>query len=657
MTDQQQLSISIPQEPVKSTVVDIKSAASEKYLHLQPLQVALANVCLKIPILVPNENKRSLLDPSRIQQDRQILTSVNGIFQAGRLTAVMGASGAGKTSLLNVLSGELPGSAKVSGTVRVNGMDFTTGRSSSHRIKDISGFVFQDDVILDTMTVREAILMSARLRLPQSISLADKVKMVDSLLELLHLEKCRNTIIGSTLVKGVSGGERKRTAIAMEMVTNPSLLFLDEPTSGLDTYTAYNVVDILKKLCKTGRTVIATIHQPSSDTFHLFDDLCLLSEGRVLYFGPVDGVVEYFSRLGYQCPTYSNPADYAFMSIINAEAVGSVLTADEKTLFLKENLKRITGLLDKWDSSLEAIAVKKSLQVDSEDDKPAVVIKKKYVADFPSQFAYLMGRAFRNALRNKFIVKVKFAQAMFIALLVGLIYFDLPSKGFKEQNQNRSGALFFISINMFMSSSIGILSIFSAEKTVFRREYQNGYYSLPAYFFSKILVELPVQVVFPIIQSVIIYYMVGLNTNEWYKLPTMFITLILLASCGQSMGIFFASVFKELTVALAVTPVAIIPLMIFSGLFVNNNSIPVYFDWIKYISPIKWGFEALVKNEYTDLTLTNEEGIAVGGDQMIKDAGFDDGFSIGNCLTYLFAIYIALLSLAFLALWRNVQKK
>jgi ATP-binding cassette subfamily G (WHITE) protein 1 len=149
---------------------------------------------------------------------------------------------------------------------------------------------------------------------------------------------------------------------------------------------------------------------------------------------------------------------------------------------------------------------------------------------------------------------------------------------------------------MVMQSSIGVLSIFSEEKAVFIREHVNGYYGLPAYFFSKILVELPFQSLFPIIQSLIMYWVIGFATTPPYAVVVFMCTLILLSASGNALGIFFASLFPQLTIALAVTPMVLLPLMIFAGLLVNSGSIPAYFDWIKWLSPIKYGFEALIKN-------------------------------------------------------------
>jgi len=271
--------------------------------------------------------------------------------------------------LLNVLAGEVQNNSQVSGSVLVNGQLF-----NGKKMKNLSGFVFQDDLILATMTVRKAIAMSAQLRLPQSVSPQEKAKRVKDVIEILHLEKCVDTIVGSTLVKGISGGERKRTSMAMEMVINPSVLYLDEPTSGLDTYTAYSVISSLSDLAAQGRTVIATIHQPSSEIFHMFDDLLLLAEGEVMYYGKANEVVSYFAIRGYQCPQYSNPADFVFMSILNNTEEGTLKTAG---LASETSAERISRLLQSWKDSDENKKLLKDVEAPLNDDINAGSLKQK----------------------------------------------------------------------------------------------------------------------------------------------------------------------------------------------------------------------------------------------------------------------------------------
>ncbi|KAI9225014.1 P-loop containing nucleoside triphosphate hydrolase protein, partial [Blastocladiella britannica] len=280
---------------------------------------------------------------------KPILKGVNGRFQAGKLTVILGASGAGKTSLLNVIAGETK-LGSLSGNLYLNGQ-----RSTGAAIKSVSGFVHQEDVILGTMTVQEAVTMAAKLRLPHTISEDERARKVDEIIRILGLTECRLSNIGTATEKGISGGQKKRVAMGMEIVSNPSVIFLDEPTSGLDTYTAFAVVKLLKELAASGRTVIATLHQPSSEIFHMIDELCIMSAGGIMYSGPAEASVDYFARAGYQTPTFSNPADFFFMEIL-----GSGDSTTENAPYTTE--ERVPKLLELWENSPENATILKEIE-------------------------------------------------------------------------------------------------------------------------------------------------------------------------------------------------------------------------------------------------------------------------------------------------------
>jgi ATP-binding cassette subfamily G (WHITE) protein 1 len=540
------------------------------------------------------------------------------------------------------------------------------------KLKKICGYVQQDDVILDTMTVREAITMAALLRLPRAMSLDAKLARVNQVIELMHLQKCAESVIGSHLIKGISGGERKRVSIAMVMITNPSILYLDEPTSGLDAFTAYSICNTLKNVARTGRTVAATIHQPSSDIFHLFDDLVLLSEGKIIYHGPAEHMVPYFAKQGYVCPQYTNPADYLFMSILN-DAKKMADEGDRKGPTSQEQAAKLAELAENWLKSGEAAQyVVEPLKLPTQGGfKTSDVLER---APFTSQFYLLSQRALRNAWRNKLMLKGRFAQTIFLGVLMGLIFLQLGTD--QRGIQDREGSLFFVAVNGIMTSTMGVLSIFAAEKNVFIREYESGLYRLPAYFLSRTFVELPFKVVFPIIGGTILYWLVGYQ-DVASKYVLMVFIMVILENCGTALGIFVASFFEDIAVALAVVPMFLMPLMIFSGFFVNAATSPAFLQWIKYISPMKYAFVALVKNEFSDLQLhctesqmtpipiTKPDGSTTlmpycartNGEQVISLLGFDSEGSIAVNVIVLAAMYFILLILAYLALWRQLRMR
>jgi ABC-type multidrug transport system ATPase subunit len=263
----------------------------------------------------------------------EVLKDVRGIARPGKLTAVMGASGSGKSSLLDILAHRSK-IGSVNGSVLVNGRPAT-----SSQVRWISGYVDQEDTLMETLTVYETVLYSALLRLPREMSEDEKIARVYGTLEELGIRGIMNRRIGGSGKRSISGGEKRRVSIACELVTSPSILFLDEPTSGLDSYNAQSVIESLSNLARTyNRTVILTIHQPRSGIVALFDEFIMLAKGRCVWAGPmrsiaapqlidggdedtgneVQGVGDWLESIGRGCPTGFNLADYLIDLTVNA---------------------------------------------------------------------------------------------------------------------------------------------------------------------------------------------------------------------------------------------------------------------------------------------------------------------------------------------------
>jgi ABC-type multidrug transport system ATPase subunit len=240
----------------------------------------------------------------------------------------------------------------------------------------MQGYVTQEDVLIGTLTVRETIQYSARLRFPDKLSPKELKEIVDSTIVEMGLYECQNTRVGTFFVRGISGGEKRRLSIALHILTRPHLLFLDEPTSGLDSAAAYFVVQTLKNLAKGGRTLICSIHQPSNEVFQLFDSLVLLSSGRTIFFGERESVTEHFATAGFPCPPLRNPSDH-FLHTINADfdQVKSILRnltkgamdveVGEPSVFGNSSTKQaVTKLLKAYESSeYAARAISKVQQI------------------------------------------------------------------------------------------------------------------------------------------------------------------------------------------------------------------------------------------------------------------------------------------------------
>ena len=582
---------------------------------------------------------------------RHVLKDICGIHEAGRMLAILGPSGAGKTTFLNILGGNLK---KTSGQIILNGEE----ACSPTDITEISAFVHQDDCLMGTMTVKETILFAAHMRLPYTMSNSKKAQRAANAICLLGLKKCQDTIIGSSIdgTRGVSGGERKRCAIATELLTNPSIVFLDEPSSGLDAYAAYSLGSVLKTLCHLGKTVVMTIHQPSSDLYDLFDDMLLLANGQTVFWGPSSQSVEYFCQLGYSCPPFCNPCDYFFLHVLNfsGDASGDM---------------KLEQLHEAWrtSSSFRTIECNLSQKVSESSItiKDIVLLRLKAEVPFWRKISLLTRRGFKHFFRNKMLLPSRLVQAMLSSLVAIAVFWDVSDN--QTGIMARSGVLFYFAANTLFSSVLSVLSAFSSERSIFIREYSNGAYSVFNYFCSKILVEYPFQIFIPILVAASTYFAVGLQAHFW-NFFVFCASLVMVNLCGTNIGLMLSSAFRDVSVALSLAPLFVLPLMLFSGFFISYEDTPYYVAWIQAISPVRYAFASLMQNEFNDLELhcTESQLIPSGipnvsicpiehGSTYIELYGFDL-LDISKCLIMLATLLVVSLMLAYFTLFITAAK-
>uniref|UniRef100_A0A7N6BAW4 ABC transporter domain-containing protein n=1 Tax=Anabas testudineus TaxID=64144 RepID=A0A7N6BAW4_ANATE len=448
---------------------------------------------------------------------KDILIDLNGIMKPG-LNAIMGATGSGKSSFLDVLAARKD-PAGLTGEVLID------GAPQPPNFKCLSGYVVQDDVVMGTLTVRENLSFSAALRLPSTISQQEKEQKVDKLIQELGLTRVANSRVGTQLIRGVSGGERKRTNIGMELIIDPPVLFLDEPTTGLDASTANSVLLLLKRMARNGRTIILSIHQPRYSIYRLFDSLTLLVHGKLVYHGPAQTALEYFSDIGYTCEPHNNPADF-FLDVINGDSISVALSKMEAE-----------GIEDKLVE--EYINCYHYKQTKAELGTKPSWIESHYVTityntSFLTQFRWVLKRTFKNIMLNPQTSIAQVAVTLFLALVVGAIFFDV--KNDSSGIQNRFGALFFIVVNQCFSS-LSSAELFISERKLFIHEYISGYYRLSVYFLSKILSDIITLRTIPaMVFTCVAYFMIGLKPTAEAFFLFMF-TVILAAYTATSMAL------------------------------------------------------------------------------------------------------------------------
>ncbi|KAF5897265.1 ATP-binding cassette sub-family G member 2-like, partial [Clarias magur] len=437
---------------------------------------------------------------------KNILIDLNGIMKPG-MNAILGATGSGKSSFLDVLAARKDPHG-LTGEVLID------GAPQPPNFKCLSGYVVQDDVVMGTLTVRENLRFSAALRLPMSISQKEKEEKVERLIEELGLTKVADARVGTQLIRGISGGERKRTNIGMELIIDPSVLFLDEPTTGLDASTANSVLSLLKRMSNHGRTIILSIHQPRYSIYRLFDTLTLLVSGRQVYHGPAQSALEYFSNIGFTCEPHNNPADF-FLDVINGDY--SVLSQDKPhenaELDLKQEGSSCQAMEDRlvqeykqWSYCKQTRDELEQITQGREYDNRPKSRTITYNTSFCHQFKWVLKRTFRNLMLNP---QTSFAQVgvtLFLALIVGAIFFSVPSD--MSGIQNRMGALFFITTNQCFGS-LSSAELFITERKLFLHEYVSGYYRVSVYFLCKLLSDILTLRTFPaIIFSSVAYWMI-----------------------------------------------------------------------------------------------------------------------------------------------------
>ena len=594
------------------TVLNAENEASKSQKNHTPSLARQEKIAISLhEVSLEVVKKKGIIDffKKRPNIKQRLLDDVNCEFKHGRLTAIMGPSGAGKTSLLKAISGDNSPSSQLFGSILVNNEPYTP-----KDVKSLSSFVFQDDVLYPTMTSKEAISMAAELK--------NKAVPVSTILKLLGLEKAADTSIGDPSKKGLSGGEKKRVSIGMSLVSDPKLLFLDEPTSGLDLGTACTVIEYLKCLASQGRTIITTIHQPCSQIYHMIDDLILLANGKIIYEGDAKDAVGYFTRLGFPCPEFTNPADYLFLNVI-----------------LPENLKM---LQEAW---IHEKGTKYNPPEIQEISKPEMI----KTAPFFTQFKFLTTRAFKNLFRNRMILQLKLIRAVFFGLLIASVYRSSKNEtnNVDALIQNRISCLYNLLTNEFFGGVAAVISVYTIENPVFLREYRQGYYSVISYFLSKMIVELPFLIIFPVSTLSIAYWIVGFRSDTVAFLIACLI-MIIVALCSSAMGMFLGGLFSRIEAALAAMPMILMPMIVFGGLLVNLSTVPIYFRWIKHISPVKRAFVALSRNEFEHDEI---------GRKALERYSLDKEPSLWHEVWILSIMYAILIILAFISLFKAAKTR
>ncbi|SPO01649.1 related to ATP-binding cassette protein [Cephalotrichum gorgonifer] len=475
----------------------------------------------------------------KTKQPKALLNDVNGVLKAGEICALMGPSGCGKTTLLNVLAHrDAAAGAKVDGATLVNGTN-----QSREAFRRMSSYVEQEDALIGSLTVRETMNFASRLSNLSGLSKSDRMSRIDGLLDSFGLRNQQHTLIGTPIRKGISGGQKRRVSVASQLITSPKLLFLDEPTSGLDSAASWEVISFIKTIAKKNSLiVIASIHQPSSATFQLFDKVLLLSAGRPHYFGSVPEMAPFFEAMGHPIPVHMNPSEFV-LELMNVD--------------FSDNQEAARQQLDDMQMSWESSALSESTAADIRDviqrsSSQAMPDAKLARAGFLTLVLALVHRAFIKSYRDVIAYGIRIAMYLGLAIMMGTVWLRLGSE--QDSIQPFINAIFFGSA--FMSfMAVAYVPAFLEDHATFFKERENGLYGAAPFVIANFIIGLPYLFIITVLFSVVAYWLSGFEpTAEAFFTWIMWLFLDLVAA--ESLVVLVSSIFPNFVVALALTAFA-----------------------------------------------------------------------------------------------------
>ncbi|CAL3962391.1 unnamed protein product [Diplocarpon coronariae] len=513
---------------------------------------------------------------------KTILDNVEGIVEAGEMCVLLGPSGCGKTTLLNVLAHrDATYGGRAEGATLVNG-----SCPATRALQRLSCYVEQEDALIGSLTVRETLHFAARLAHTNPIAKAERISRVDALLDSLGLTQQQHTLVGTPIRKGISGGQKRRLSVAAQLITAPKILFLDEPTSGLDSAASYEVISYIKEVSKRNHLiVIASIHQPSTTTFQMFDKLLLLSGGKPHYFGSVAGVEGHFQSLGYPMPYPTNPAEF-ILDLMNVD-----FDADRNSA-----LERLHQMQLGWARSRERKELVAKIHATSSLIEPPSAPGPSSTS-FHTVVATLVHRSFIKSYRDVVAYGVRMAMYVGLAIMMGTVWLRLESQ--QSDIQLFINAIFFGSA--FMSfMAVAYVPSFLEDRLTFVKERANGLYGPTAFMLSNFLIGLPYLFLISVLFSVIAYWLSGFrSTSAAFFTWTMWLFLDLLAA--ESLVVLVSTLAPVFVISLAVTAFANGLWMSVGGFLVTPKILNVFYRYVfHYIDYQTYVFQGMMVNEFAN---------------------------------------------------------
>ncbi|KAK7310284.1 hypothetical protein RJT34_07697 [Clitoria ternatea] len=534
---------------------------------------------------------------SMFSRTKTLLNDISGEARDGEIMAVLGASGSGKSTLIDALANRIA-KGRLKGTVALNGEAL-----ESRLLKVISAYVMQDDLLFPMLTVEETLMFAAEFRLPRTLSKSKKKARVQALIDQLGLRNAAKTVIGDEGHRGVSGGERRRVSIGIDIIHDPIVLFLDEPTSGLDSTSAFMVVKVLQRIAQSGSIVIMSIHQPSYRILGLLDRMIFLSRGQTVYSGSPMQLPVFFSEFGHPIPETDNRTEFALDLIRELEGSPG---GTKSLVEFNKSWQTMTKHHQTTDSERNGLSLKEAISASISRGKlvsgatntntnPSSMVPT-FANPFWMEMATLAKRSMTNSRRMPELFGIRLGAVMVTGFILATMFWQLDNspKGVQE----RLGFFAFAMSTTFYTTA-DALPVFLQERYIFMRETAYNAYRRSSYLVAHALVALPPLVFLSLAFAAITFWAVGLDGGFS---GFLFYFLIIFASfwAGNSFVTFLSGVVPHVMLGYTIVVAILAYFLLFSGFFINRDRIPSYWIWFHYLSLVKYPYEAVLQNEFGD---------------------------------------------------------
>ncbi|KAI3876766.1 hypothetical protein MKX03_037433 [Papaver bracteatum] len=665
VTDDDELALQVgiePREISMSDNDDLEEPSQMMKTSINPFVLAFSNLRYSLntcteatfsSIFCLKDTKKQ----SKSSKEKILLNEISGEAREGEILAILGPSGSGKSTLIDALANRISNES-LKGCVTMNGESLESGL-----LKVISAYVMQDDLLFPMLTVEETLIFSAEFRLPRAISKSKKKARVQDVIDELGLRRAANTLIGDEGHRGISGGERRRVSIGVDIIHDPIVLFLDEPTSGLDSSCAFLVVKVLQRIARSGRIVIMSVHQPSSRVVGLFDQLIFLSQGETVYYGSPTHLSLFLSDFGHPVPENEDKTEFMIDLYRGLEGIPGGTKSIVEFNKLREKLVENHRLNSDYSNVLgisikQAIILRGKLIGSNFTNIAQTSTISKFANPFWVEIIILMKRSLTSSKRMPIVFMLQIGAVVSIGCILASVYWQLDKT---EAGIEEEIGFFASIVTTIFFGCTDVLAVFLQERYIFMRETAYNSYRHSSYVLYHSILVIPSLFIFSILLTSLTFWPIGLD-GGFSSFLFYFLAIFLSFWTANSLVSLVSGLVSQVVLGYTIILPIITAFLQFGGFFIQRDRIPSYWTWFHYISVLKYPYQAILLNEFENPNMCLVEGITpdmsclLTGQDIVRKQGATD-LSKWSCLWITLAMGVLYRILFYISLLFGCKNK